>query len=259
MNIIKKLIAWVRVDPQQDELDARREHFELLGIQGSKAVAVMESIGARWLPFGECSYGWRIGGADWATSTDPCLMPFQAMTTWPADHQQSAAIYTLGLMGYRWSPAFQDYQKVKDQSSERVAGTHGDYWHQGYVDAFYKVAEWLQVDQAQFKPQGLTMAEVVEAHILSLLAVEAEYFKLIDKNSRRKQNLNELYGKLSPNVKISSQGVAVDQDYFWNYDMDKCPQGKVQLLGNGGIPAYGYKAQGGAFWQAWAPLPKTRK
>jgi len=58
------------------------------------------------------------------------------------------------------------------------------------------------------------------------------------------------------NVKITSSGAAVDQSYPWNYDMAGCPDGKVQLLSIGGIPQYGYKAQGGSFWKAWAPLPK---
>lgn len=248
MNALKKILAWVRSDPQQEELDARREHFELQSIKAREGVKLLESIGAKWLPFSSCAYAWRIGGVDWPTSKDVVSLPLHTMTTWPEDQKEVAALFSLGLMGYRWRSA---YQRWEDRNDPVVV--------KSYVDAYYEVAELLQVEKADFKPLNLSVPEVVKAHILSLLAVETAYLKLIDKNSRRKQNVNELYGKLSPNIKISSQGVAVDQAYFWNYDMDKCPQGKVQLLGKGGIPAYGYKAQGGDFWQAWAPLPKTRK
>lgn len=62
------------------------------------------------------------------------------------------------------------------------------------------------------------------------------------------------------NVRISSQGVAVDQDYFWNYNLIDCPTGKVQLLSIDGLPTYGklreFKA---GFIVAWAPLPKARQ
>lgn len=62
-----------------------------------------------------------------------------------------------------------------------------------------------------------------------------------------------------PNIKISSQGVAVDQDYFWNYDMDTCPNGKVQLLSKYGLPSYGQRSfYVHDFIVAWAPLPKAK-
>ena len=62
---------------------------------------------------------------------------------------------------------------------------------------------------------------------------------------------------IDPDIRISCHGVAVDQNYFWNYDMASCPQGKVQLLSAGGIPQYGIFKQGDKFWSAWAALPKT--
>lgn len=61
---------------------------------------------------------------------------------------------------------------------------------------------------------------------------------------------------LPPNIHISRHGVAVDQNYRFNYDMSACPGGKVQLLGEGGIPSYGKKTDPGV-WKAWAPLPKA--
>ena len=58
------------------------------------------------------------------------------------------------------------------------------------------------------------------------------------------------------NYKVNTSKVAVDQDYFWQR-MDTCPRGvKVQLLGIGGVPAYGTFDGKNRFWSAWAPLPK---
>ena len=63
----------------------------------------------------------------------------------------------------------------------------------------------------------------------------------------------------SPNVKISSQGVAVDQNYFWDEDMSRCQRGvKYQLLGKGGMPEYKVY-DGDPFWIAHALLPKRRE
>ena len=58
------------------------------------------------------------------------------------------------------------------------------------------------------------------------------------------------------NIKVSTDKVAVDQNYYWQH-MDTCPRGvKVQLLGIGGLPSYGNWDGKNRFWQAWAPLPK---
>ena len=60
-------------------------------------------------------------------------------------------------------------------------------------------------------------------------------------------------------VKISSQNVAVDQNYYWNSDMRTCPlHTKVQLLGRGNLPAYGMYDGKNPFWVQWAPLPKIK-
>lgn len=57
----------------------------------------------------------------------------------------------------------------------------------------------------------------------------------------------------------ADQTVAVATDVFWNEDMGACPRGcKVQLLGEGGVAAYG-TYHGDKFWTAWAPVPKRRK
>ena len=59
-------------------------------------------------------------------------------------------------------------------------------------------------------------------------------------------------------IKISSQKVAVDQDYFWNEDMSQCQRGvKYQLMGAGGLPQY-REYDGDPFWVKWAALPKHR-
>ena len=61
-----------------------------------------------------------------------------------------------------------------------------------------------------------------------------------------------------PNIKISSQGVAVDQEYFWDEDMTKCQRGtKYQLLGQNGLPEHRVY-NGDPWWIAHAPLPKRR-
>lgn len=50
-------------------------------------------------------------------------------------------------------------------------------------------------------------------------------------------------------------GAAVDQGYHWQ-PMATCPRGvKVQLLGAGGVAAYGQHDGKQNFWRGWAPLP----
>lgn len=62
--------------------------------------------------------------------------------------------------------------------------------------------------------------------------------------------------EMEMNVKVSIDKVAVDQNYYWQ-PMDSCPRGiKIQLLGIGGLPAYGLWDGKNRFWSAWAPLPK---
>jgi hypothetical protein len=59
-------------------------------------------------------------------------------------------------------------------------------------------------------------------------------------------------------VKISGdRSAAVDHSYFWR-DMRTCPLGtKVQLLGRGGVAAYGKWNGKDDFWVGWAPMPKV--
>jgi hypothetical protein len=53
----------------------------------------------------------------------------------------------------------------------------------------------------------------------------------------------------------TSKEVAVDIGYFWQ-PIDTCPRGvKVQLLGQGGVAAYGNFNGHDDFWVGWAPLP----
>lgn len=57
----------------------------------------------------------------------------------------------------------------------------------------------------------------------------------------------------------SAKTVAVSTTQYWE-DMDSCPRGvKVQLLGAGGVAAYGMWDGRNPFWVAWAPLPKRRE
>lgn len=56
----------------------------------------------------------------------------------------------------------------------------------------------------------------------------------------------------------STRSVAVATDTFFNEDMSTCPRGaKVQLLGAGGVAAYG-EYHGDTFWVGWAPVPSRR-
>ena len=57
-------------------------------------------------------------------------------------------------------------------------------------------------------------------------------------------------------VKIDGSGkAAVDKDYFWR-PISECPRGvKVQLLGKGGVAAYGIWNGRDPFFTHWAPLP----
>jgi hypothetical protein len=58
---------------------------------------------------------------------------------------------------------------------------------------------------------------------------------------------------------INSTGTAaVATDYYWIPIDANTPRGvKLQLLGNGGVAAYG-NYQGAPFWSHWAPLPKRK-
>lgn len=59
-------------------------------------------------------------------------------------------------------------------------------------------------------------------------------------------------------VKISSNKVAVDQNYYWS-PMSTCPLNvKVQLLNAGKVAVYGTYDGKNKEWLGWAPLPKTR-
>jgi hypothetical protein len=52
---------------------------------------------------------------------------------------------------------------------------------------------------------------------------------------------------------------AVAQE-VWFMPISGCPTGvKVQLLGAGGIPQYGYYNGKDNFWTHWAPLPRVPK
>ncbi len=59
--------------------------------------------------------------------------------------------------------------------------------------------------------------------------------------------------------KIDSTGTAaVATDYYWIPIDANTPRGvKLQLLGKGGVAAYG-NYQGAPFWSHWAPLPKRK-
>ncbi len=59
-------------------------------------------------------------------------------------------------------------------------------------------------------------------------------------------------------VKISSNKVAVDQNYYWS-PMSTCPTNvKVQLLNAGKVAVYGTYDGKNPEWKGWAPLPKER-
>lgn len=85
--------------------------------------------------------------------------------------------------------------------------------------------------------------------------------KMVDETEKPVSPAEPQYGepyveKGQRNVKITSSGAAVDQDYPWNYDMAACPEGKVQLLSIGGLPTHGKKSDSPGFYRAWAPMPK---
>ena len=54
--------------------------------------------------------------------------------------------------------------------------------------------------------------------------------------------------------------VAVATDYYWERIGPDTPRGvKLQLLGIGGVAAYGQYDGKNKFWTHWAPLPKRRE
>ena len=60
--------------------------------------------------------------------------------------------------------------------------------------------------------------------------------------------------------KLNTAGTAaVSTTQYWE-DMATCPRGvKVQLLGAGGVAAYGMWDGKTKFWEGWAPVPKRRE
>jgi hypothetical protein len=60
--------------------------------------------------------------------------------------------------------------------------------------------------------------------------------------------------------KLNTAGTAaVSTTQYWE-DMSSCPRGvKVQLLGAGGVAAYGMWDGKNKFWEGWAPVPKRRE
>lgn len=71
-----------------------------------------------------------------------------------------------------------------------------------------------------------------------------------------------MYVDLHPSSPVRLNGdrtVAVATEVYWNEDMRTCPRGvKVQLLGAGGVAAYGQWGGKNPFWTAWAPVPARR-
>jgi hypothetical protein len=71
--------------------------------------------------------------------------------------------------------------------------------------------------------------------------------------------IGELLGE-TPGHKLNTAGtVAVSTTQYWE-PMKDCPRGvKVQLLGAGGVAAYGMWDGKNTFWEGWAPVPKRRE
>lgn len=59
---------------------------------------------------------------------------------------------------------------------------------------------------------------------------------------------------------VTSESVAVDASYPWNYTVPSNPSRKMQLLTIGDIAVYGpWRGRIGEFYKAWAPMPKRDK
>lgn len=107
------------------------------------------------------------------------------------------------------------------------------------------------VDTRPFSKQIATVRQALTLH-MERLAEETVRARLIELGWRPPTTGAEH----KPNA---DQTVAVATDVFWNEDMTTCPRGmKVQLLGEGGVAAYG-TYHGDRFWVGWAPVPKRRK
>lgn len=63
-----------------------------------------------------------------------------------------------------------------------------------------------------------------------------------------------------PPVRLNGdRTVAVATEVYWIEDMSTAPRGvKLQLLGAGGVAAYGQWDGKNPFWKAWAPVPARR-
>jgi hypothetical protein len=66
---------------------------------------------------------------------------------------------------------------------------------------------------------------------------------------------------MTENFKLNKDAsVAVANDYFWQKINPDTPRGvKLQLLGIGGVAAYGHWDGKNRYWTHWAPCPRMPK
>lgn len=146
----------------------------------------------------------------------------------------------------------------------------------GYIEAFYNIGKLLGIGAGVDTPEHvfktrmvprlkellelerICKTRVIKVNAQNNMGVSMEAAAALMSAMKQQPTLRPEWEGLPTNVKMSSQGVAVDQNYFWNYDMGNCPDGKVQLLTKSGLPHYGRQVEAPGFFIAWAPLPKTR-
>ncbi len=98
-------------------------------------------------------------------------------------------------------------------------------------------------------------------HALDVLG--HDYIRVCDERDKLKERLEQIEHSMAPPVypqDMHGKPVTADYSYF-NYDMDKAPVGgKLIVLNHGGVATFSnLTAENKKDFQAWAPLPKTRK
>lgn len=98
-------------------------------------------------------------------------------------------------------------------------------------------------------------------HALDVLG--RDYIRVCDERDKLKEKLHHMeLSMATPEYPEDMHGKPVTADYsYFNYNMDKAPVGgKLIVLNHGGVATFSnLSSENKKDFQAWAPLPKTRK
>lgn len=139
-------------------------------------------------------------------------------------------------------------------TAEQLKLKYGAAGHPYYTKQLHWVGELLGVKLSSTSgPDVRYWGDVVDQ-------LKHESFMSNVRASMEPKAVERLRDAIAPEVKLdSTHSTSVDPDYFWR-PMRTCPRGcKVQLLGEGGVAAYGSWNGSDPWWRGWAPLPKINE